>query len=196
PAVITFSGFTAGPAGILIGSQLTWNLGTLAPGVYTYSFNVTVANNASNGTSLSNSASLTYFSAPSSIAANSNSVTVVVLTPTFTATPSPTTTLSPTFTPTPVSKIIISYPYPNPSQGGDIFINIEAPGEVRVKWSVFTTAFRQIVSGSQNINGTGKIQWNLTDKTGAKVADGIYYIRVSVSGQQNLVKIFKVLVLR
>jgi len=40
------------------------------------------------------------------------------------------------------------------------------------------------------------VQWDLRDKLGINVADGLYYVRIQVTGRQDAVKIFKVLVLR
>jgi len=190
PAFTSFSSFTAGPAGTVSGSQITWNLGTLTPGVYTFSFNVVVSNSAPNGSGLSNSASVNFLGASSAQSANSNTVTVVVLTPTFT----PTSIF--TNTPTPVSKTVFRGPFPNPSNGGPVFVDVDVPELSTVRWSVFTLAFRKIVSGEISVNTTGVVRWDLTDKQSAKVADGLYYLRLEVIGMQTEVKVFKVLIIR
>ncbi len=76
-----------------------------------------------------------------------------------------------------------------------VTIEIHAPGSATVNWSVFTTAFRKIVWGTASVNGTGVIQWNLRDKTGTLVADGLYYLRVEVQGDFGTVrKIVKIIV--
>jgi hypothetical protein len=64
-----------------------------------------------------------------------------------------------------------------------------------VQWSVFTVNFRKIISGEISVNSTGTVSWDLKDKNGVRVADGLYYIRIEVQGPQPLVKVFKILVL-
>lgn len=87
-------------------------------------------------------------------------------------------------------------PYPNPSNGGPVNIRIDVSKPSTVQWSVFTQAFRKIRSGETFIDQTGTIQWDLRDDQGMPVADGLYFIRVKVTGGQTTVKIFKVLVIR
>jgi hypothetical protein len=87
-------------------------------------------------------------------------------------------------------------PYPNPITTGPINLSVLVPGTATVKWSVFTLAFRKIVGGQTTITTQGLIQWDLKDKSGVRVADGVYYLRVEVDGIQSVVKIFKILVLR
>ena len=77
------------------------------------------------------------------------------------------------------------------------------PGAATIQMEVFTTAFRKIsehtfiASGGNGPLGlVTALQWDLRDKMGMNVADGLYYVRVQVTGRQNAVKIFKVLVLR
>jgi len=131
-------------------------------------------------------------------------------TPTWTNTPSwtwtstftPTRTLSPTptnsFTPTPILVPVVQNPYPNPTTGQPIEIDVLLPGTSTVKYTIYTLAFRKIVWGTPYLqDSTGaKIKWNLQDNYGSKVADGLYYVRVDVIGPQNSTRIFKVLVLR
>jgi hypothetical protein len=61
---------------------------------------------------------------------------------------------------------------------------------------VFTLAFRKIASQTQEIYGDQTFQWNLKDVAGVQVADGLYYVRIHVSGTQSATKILKVLILR
>ena len=123
PNFTSFNSFL-GPTGSVSGSQITWNLGTLAPGVYNFSFDVIVSNSAPNGAILSNSASVTYLGGSSSVVANGNNVTVILLSPTPTGTPTfsptPTFTFAPTFTftLTPVTQTQFCQPYPNPAEAG------------------------------------------------------------------------------
>jgi hypothetical protein len=67
---------------------------------------------------------------------------------------------------------------------------------------VFTTSFRKIAEhtfiagGGNGVYGTvTAVQWNLRDRLGINVADGLYYVRIHVTGSQETVKIFKVLIL-
>jgi hypothetical protein len=123
-------------------------------------------------------------------------------TPTSTLTPSATATitLTPTITPTPTATIdavvLVSAPYPNPSNGSPITFNISVPVESTVTVDVFTLAFRKITSQSREIYGDQNFQWDLKDVSGDLVANGVYYIRVHVSGAQSATKILKVLILR
>ncbi len=57
-------------------------------------------------------------------------------------------------------------------------------------------AFRKIDHGSQTVSGTTTLVWDLRDKNDSLVANGLYYIRVRVTGPITTTKILKVLVLR
>ncbi len=113
-------------------------------------------------------------------------------TPTHTSTP----TITPTFTPTITEKIVISEPFPNPSGGSPITFNIQVPGESTVTLDVFTLAFRKVYAETTHAYGPVTLQWNLRDVSGALVSNGLYYVRIQVSGSQSTTKILKVLVLR
>lgn len=130
-------------------------------------------------------------------------------TPTWTTTPTwtrtftytPTRTLSPTptnsFTPTPILIPVVQNPFPNPSNGQPIELDVLLPGSSTVKYTVYTLAFRKIAWGSEGpVSNLAKLKWTLEDNYGSKVADGLYYVRVDVIGPQNSTRIFKVLVLR
>ena len=78
---------------------------------------------------------------------------------------------------------------------GPVRINVSVPSPAMVEWSVFTLNFRKITSGQISVNSTGIVQWDLRDKNGARVADGLYYIRVEVLGPNPVTKVYKVLVL-
>lgn len=101
-----------------------------------------------------------------------------------------------TYTPTPILKPVLRGPFPNPVDKGPVVVDVEVPVNSSVKWSVFTLSFRKIVDGEISVNGKGSVQWDLRDKTGALVADGLYYLRLEVLGTQPSSKIFKVLILR
>ncbi len=131
-------------------------------------------------------------------------------TPTLTSTP--TNTVTPT--PTSLNKVLFSPPYPNPATTGPLEINVTTTSGASIDMEVFTTAFRKISehttpvgngagsgggSGSGTNSGVGittVVQWDLRDKMGVQVSDGLYYVRVHVTGRLDAVKIFKVLVLR
>jgi len=92
--------------------------------------------------------------------------------------------------------VVIAQPFPNPSMGAPISFNISVPGESTVTMDVFTLAFRKIASQTKQIFGEQTFQWDLKDSSGTQVADGLYYVRIHVSGSQSSTKIFKVLILR
>src|SRR5665213_649864 len=81
--------------------------------------------------------------------------------PTNTFTPTGTPTITPTYTPTITSEIIISAPFPNPSNGTPITFNIQVPGESTVTLDVFTLAFRKIYSETAQADGPLTLQWDL-----------------------------------
>jgi hypothetical protein len=116
---------------------------------------------------------------------------------TTTATLTMTNTKTPSPSPTEVSNggVVIEPPFPNPAQGPVTF-QIHGNGTLDVHWSVFTSGFRKINGGAATLNGSGSIEWNLRDKMGVLVADGIYYVRIDVSSGVHLSKVWKVLVLR
>jgi hypothetical protein len=110
--------------------------------------------------------------------------------------PTYTSTSNATFSPTAVSGTTISNPYPNPSTGGPVDININISFPSTVTLTVFTLLGREVYQESWQLASDGTISWNLTDIQGATVANGLYYLKVQVSGNQPLVKVLKVLVLR
>jgi flagellar hook assembly protein FlgD len=104
--------------------------------------------------------------------------------------------MTPTYTATISSVVVISAPYPNPSTGSPITFNVSVPGESTVTMDVFTLAFRKIASQTQEIYGDQTFQWDLRDVSGTQVSNGLYYVRIHVSGSQSATKILKVLILR
>ena len=110
--------------------------------------------------------------------------------PTITTSPTPTSTLA-------VTGVTIGLPYPNPDFGpGPVTIQVQAPPGSSLDWSVFTLSFRKLLDTSQPLSGNGAIVWNLVDGTGKPVSNGLYYLRVKVTGPVNTTQILKVLVLR
>jgi len=93
---------------------------------------------------------------------------------------------------------IISVPYPNPSGGQPVTVNLNLAGPTEAKWEVFTTAFRKIASKTPQLYLPGDhLWWDLQDRNHQAVASGLYYWRIEViSSSQASVKILKVLVRR
>ncbi len=144
-----------------------------------------------------------YTSTPTNTPTNTSTATptaTATYTTTVSTTPTgtPTATSSPTVTPTEnVTGVIIGIPYPNPATGpGPVSIQLQAPAGSTVDWSVFTLTFRKILETSQPLSGNGAIVWNLADGSGKPVSNGLYYLRVQVTGPVNTTKILKLLVLR
>jgi hypothetical protein len=108
-----------------------------------------------------------------------------------------------TVTSTPVNKVIYSSPYPNPVSDGPLKVDITTPGSATIEVDVFTTAFRKIAehtvvatAASPGFGTVTTVQWDLKDRQGKSVADGLYYLRIQVHGTQESTKILKVLVLK
>jgi hypothetical protein len=91
---------------------------------------------------------------------------------------------------------VISAPFPNPSSGLPITFNVQVPGESTVTLDVFTLAFRKIYSQTVQADGPLTLQWDLRDVSGVPVANGVYYVRIHVTGNPSVTKILKVLILR
>jgi hypothetical protein len=102
-----------------------------------------------------------------------------------------------------VNKVIFAGPYPNPVSNGPIKVDVTTPGSATIEVDVFTTAFRKIaehtVTATAATPGYGTIttvEWDLKDRQGKSVADGLYYLRIHVHGIQDSTKILKVLVIK
>jgi hypothetical protein len=61
---------------------------------------------------------------------------------------------------------------------------------------IFTLAFRKVASQTIQASGSKILQWDLKDILGVPVSDGLYYVRIHVTGVQSSTKILKVLILR
>jgi len=126
-------------------------------------------------------------------------VTIAQQTATPTSTAIPSATMTHTHTPAATATStpgVISNPYPNPSEGGPIRVDLNFNGTLRVKFGVFTAAFRKIFENDFTTSDK-TLTWDLTDKSGASVASGLYYLRIEVDGPSGpMVKIKKVLVVR
>jgi hypothetical protein len=118
------------------------------------------------------------------------------ITNTATNTPTPTSTWS--FTPavTP-SGCAFFPPYPNPVHGAPgLSFGVLGTGKINLTWKIFTIALVKVAEGTQTLNGSGTLTWNLQSNHGTPVANGLYYLELSSTGSQNGHNIFKILVLR
>jgi hypothetical protein len=76
-------------------------------------------------------------------------------------------------------------------------VEVQASGNTLIKFAVFTPAFRKIWEGSKTATGNTFVEWDLRDRGGAGVANGLYYLRLQVEGPTGTqVRILKVMVLR
>jgi hypothetical protein len=76
-------------------------------------------------------------------------------------------------------------------------VEIDGQGWVAVKGSVFTTNFRKVAEGKAAFYGNGTYQWDLTDKAGAPVASGLYYLKLELRDDSgSYQRVLKILVLR
>ena len=96
---------------------------------------------------------------------------------------------------TPNSVLVI---FPNPSNGTQptqVQLNLTQVSDVKIQ--IFTIAFRKV--GEQTFSQVppgGKVTLSLTDRWGSLLANGLYYIRVEVTGMAPVTKILRLLVLR
>jgi expansin (peptidoglycan-binding protein) len=106
-------------------------------------------------------------------------------TPTATNTPTlpgPTSTPTPTKTPNTGGKVC-SPPYPNPCDGRrPMCIDVQAKGSCNVTCDVFTLSYKKVCTLTKKVTGNSTLSWDLTDKAGANCSNGLYYLRVTVSG--------------
>jgi len=118
------------------------------------------------------------------------------LTPAFSATP--TATLSPTGTPTPAISVTgFCPPYPNPCDGtSPVSFCVDVPEGSLVNLGIYTTAFRKIYGRQTALSGQNLLSWDLRDDGGTPAANGVYYLRIQVTGTQSASKIFKIVVAR
>jgi len=103
-----------------------------------------------------------------------------------------------TYTPTPASADTVRQAYPNPISGnGPLYFQVQVVNPSRVTWKIFTTSFRMIYSNQQTVANLETLSWNLLDKNGGAVANGLYYIQVNVAdGPTTTQQILKVIVLK
>jgi hypothetical protein len=121
-----------------------------------------------------------------------------IFTATATSTPTFTATSLYTFTPTPVTTpgFSISLPYPNPSYGSFVHWDIQTSEALTIQWSVFNVGDFKLLQETATVNSPTTLVWNLKDRWGNNVPNGIYFVRFKViSASGNTIQIFKVLVL-
>ena len=210
----TFTGITAVysftdtlPASSSVTYTVTADFGTNAVG--NYSFSVTGAS-GTNGEAAQFSglpvsgATVTVSSAtatPSSTASLTPSATPS-FTPTASSTPTSTwtavftntptgTPVPPSFTPTstPSSNVVVVYP--NPVTGGSV--NVVPPaysGSQDVRVEIFTLAFRRVVDQTfKDVPSGTALSVTLKDNWGKPLADGLYYVVVTVNGKHSIAKL-------
>jgi hypothetical protein len=186
PANVGSAAIVSGPAGTVSGSQITWNLGTVAPGVVTMTFSVVVSGGAPNGSTLSNQASVNYTGAASPVQSNSSSVTVVDFTPTFSPTP--------TSTPVPGTGV-----FPNPWTGGSplqVSYQLSANTD-QVKLKIFTVSFRKIFENDDLPTAAGEQVYTPNWNQAGPVSNGVYYLVLDIkTNGVDHQQILKLLILR
>lgn len=96
--------------------------------------------------------------------------------------------MTPTSTPAGNSQVVV---YPNPVTGGSV--NILPPaysGAQDVRIEIFTLSFRRVLNETfpQVPEGTA-VKVNLTDQWGHPLADGLYYVVVTVDGEHSVGKL-------
>lgn len=137
---------------------------------------------------LTNTSTLTFTNTPSSTPTN----TLTPQTSTFTNTP----TFTPTITATVPLHLVIFPPFPNPSTGPPMTFQVEVPTTSTVTMDVFTLAFRKIESQTMVMTGIQAFQWDLRDRMGVPCANGLYYVRIRVSGLVAAQQILKIMILK
>ncbi len=157
---------------------LTVNMGSGASGAY--AFSVT-------GASGSNGQAVLFSGLPVTGA----TVTVAQATSTATATPTSTITstitATPTSTPSGKSSVVV---YPNPSTGAPVSVLPPSyTGTADVKAQVFTTAFRKVQEQDHASMPYGPLTVRMEDDWGNPLADGLYYVVITVDGHRSIAKL-------
>jgi arabinogalactan endo-1,4-beta-galactosidase len=104
-----------------------------------------------------------------------------IATMTSTPTPTRTTIATSTSTETPLGMVSTPVIYPNPATGsGPVSIRLpNYPGTATVTVKVFTTAFRMVNEFTRQSEGGTDIALPLTNRSGAPLANGLYYVVVT-----------------
>lgn len=115
-------------------------------------------------------------------------VTIVLATPTPTSTIGFTLTATPTASPKGNNGVAV---YPNPATGPAVSVLPPAySGVSDVQVEIFTLAFRMVQDETFHSVPSGMpVTVELTDKSGAPLANGLYYIVVTVDGHRSVGKL-------
>jgi hypothetical protein len=96
---------------------------------------------------------------------------------------------SPTQTET-AATTVVTHPvlYPNPVTGEQVTLTLPSvSGQVTVE--IFTLSFRELQTIKVQENGDGFLVIPLLDREGNRLANGLYYLRVSGGGQKWTLKL-------
>jgi hypothetical protein len=80
--------------------------------------------------------------------------------------------------------------------GPPVTIPVIAPPGSQAELTIYTLAFRKIYDQTVTMPVTYDFLWNLQDRSGKIVSNGIYYARVQVTGHTFATHVYKILVLR
>ena len=163
---------------------------------FTRTSTATVTSTFTATSTFTNTNTPTFTSTRTTTATNSFTFTTTfTFTPTFTFTKTntPTITLTPTppFTPTPTpvgnEKVIV---FPNPDPGTTV--NILPPafaGIEDIHIVIFTASFRKVLDIHRTLSGGEAVVVELKDNWGHPLADGLYYVLVTVDGNRSITKL-------
>jgi hypothetical protein len=172
---------TSIPAGLTKTLLVTYGFSNSAPaGSYATSLTGATGTNATGALQFSglpmNGAMISIFTATSTPTNTSTSTTT--FTPTFTSTATPNGRHDPVI-------------YPNPAPGGIVNILPPAyPGSSNVTVRIFTSAFRMVQEKKfDSVPAGTSVPINLTDKWGAPLASGLYYVAVTTSQGRSIGKL-------
>jgi hypothetical protein len=110
-------------------------------------------------------------------------------TPTITHTPSPTPPSGSTATPVTPAKPVL---YPNPvSVGNSTLLQLTLGAASNVRVQIFTVSFRKVFDQTYpNLaEGIHNLSIPLVDREGTPLANGLYYVVVTVNGQRTILKL-------
>ncbi len=121
---------------------------------------------------------------------------IPTFTPSFTSTP----TSTPTQTPSPIfsasfTTTPLNFPkpvfYPNPASGGSVTLLLNLDSISNVHYQVFTVSFRKVQDKtiSDVPQGLNSLTIPLVDKTGDRLANGLYYVVVTANGKRWVLKL-------
>ncbi len=171
-------------------NTIYWNLGSITNTYTSYTVWFRASINPVQGTYVLNSAAGSYTDAYwNDIEVRySNTVRTDIYTATVTVTQTitPTHTITPTLTPTPpplIFKLIGSYPEPARHKTNIIF-NITRDADILVK--IYTVSGEIVKEFRGNFNeGNNAIEWDLKNKTGQKVASGVFIFKIEAKTNRN-----------